>query len=92
VRTQDLFRVANERLDERIRDLDLDRPLIPYLCECADERCLGRVHLSVEEYEEIRAKPDRFVIVPGHATVEGEKVVQESGHFHVVEKEHDASE
>jgi hypothetical protein len=91
-RNQELFRRANERLDERVRDLDVEPSFIPFICECADDRCLGRVHLTDEVYEDVRAKPNRYVIVPGHATVEGEKVVEDNGHFHVVEKEQDGSE
>lgn len=92
VRNQELFRLANERLDERVRNLDVERAFIPFICECADEGCLGRVHLTADDYEDIRAKPNRYVIVPGHATIEGENVVEDNEHFHVVEKEHDGPE
>jgi hypothetical protein len=92
VRNQELFRLANERLDERVRNLDHDASFIAFVCECADERCLGRVHLTAHEYDDIRSKANRYVILPGHPTVEGESVVEDNRHYHVVEKEDDGSE
>ena len=53
-------------------------------------RCPGPKPTASRQW--LSAKPNRYVIVPGHATIEGENVVEDNGHFHVVEKEHDGSE
>jgi hypothetical protein len=88
---QDLFRLANERLDERVEDLTSDGAPIPFLCECAEDGCLGRVELKREDYEAVRSKRNRYVILPGHATIASEVVVEDNGQYHVVEKEGDES-
>jgi hypothetical protein len=82
---QELFRTANERLEERGETYGAES--IPFLCECAGIDCLGRIDLSLVEYEHVRARPNRFVILPGHSIVEGESVIEERGGFHLVEKE-----
>jgi hypothetical protein len=82
---QKLFRLANERLDERTAPYSL-KPLVPFLCECSDEACLGRVELTHRQYREVRAHPDRYVILKGHATIENERIVEEIDRFQIVEK------
>ena len=84
---QRLFRSANNRLVERVDDLNFDGASIPFLCECADPECLGRVDLTVPQYQAVRSDSERYVILPGHATIEGERVVEDNGHFHVVSKD-----
>ena len=84
---QKLFRVANERLRERVSELDTDEAPIPFLCECADDACLGRVELAPSRYQEVREHENRYMILPDHLMVEGERVIEDNGHFHVVEKE-----
>jgi hypothetical protein len=83
---QRLFRTANERLVERVDELNFDGASIPFLCECADADCLGRVDLTFSQYRGVRSESDRYVILPEHATIEGERVVEDNGHFHVVRK------
>jgi hypothetical protein len=83
---QRLFRTANDRLEERGEEYGISGS-IPFLCECAEVECLGQIDLSLAEYERVRAKPNRFVILPGHSMVEGERVIEDKGRFHMVEKE-----
>ena len=83
---EELFRTANERLREQVADdLQADR-LVPFLCECADDLCLARMEMTLDDYRRLRADSDTFAVVPGHA-VDGEIVVGELGSFHVVRKE-----
>jgi hypothetical protein len=82
---QALFRMANERLEERVEEYGAGDS-IPFLCECADVSCLGRIDLTLSAYREVRANPSRFVILPGHAMTEGERVVAERTGFQIVEK------
>jgi hypothetical protein len=83
---QRLFRTANERLDERTEAYSGTNPLVPFLCECADDTCLGRVELTHRQYQEIRSHPERYVIVRGHTTIENERIIEQHDSFQVVEK------
>jgi hypothetical protein len=83
---QALFRMANERLEERVEEYGLEDS-IPFLCECPDVTCLGRIDLTLSAYREVRANPSRFVILPGHAMTEGEHVVEERAEFQITEKD-----
>ncbi len=83
---QERFRLANERLDSAVGEAVDDAALIPFLCECADDMCLDRAELTQPEYEDVRSGTNRFLIIPGHLTVAGERVVGDYGRFAVVEK------
>jgi hypothetical protein len=83
---QKLFRLANERLDQRTAAYGRDGALVPFLCECADDACFGRVELTHRQYREIRSHPDRYVIQPGHPIVEQERIIEEHDSFQIVEK------
>jgi hypothetical protein len=67
VRAEDVFRSANESVAAKARELDfgLDRPL-PFLCECSDTRCFAHIMLTIEEYEEARSDPQRYLTISGH--------------------------
>jgi hypothetical protein len=84
---QELFRKANDRFEERVEEYSRDGISAPFLCECADEACLGRVELTLPQYEEVRRRPSRYVILPGHPTIERERVVDDKGAFQIVEKD-----
>ena len=84
---EEVFRLANERLRNQIADaVGVDR-LVPFLCECADERCMERVEMTLDDFASIRADTDTFAVAPGHAVERVEKVVEDRGSFHVVRKE-----
>jgi hypothetical protein len=86
VENQQRFRRANERLYGAVSSMvDGDRP-VPFLCECPDDSCTAPVPLSLTQYRGVRSDDSRFVIVPGHATIDGEGVVTENERFAVVEK------
>jgi hypothetical protein len=61
---------------------------VPFLCECADPGCFEAVMLSLEEYEQVRAHPSRFVLVAGHEDVEAahERIVEAEEGYAIVEK------
>jgi hypothetical protein len=84
---EELFRTANERLRGQIEDAVTSGRLVPFLCECSDERCMERMEMTLYDYQRLRADADTFAVLPGHAADEGEVVVQERGSFHVVRKE-----
>lgn len=83
---QILCRGANERLKQAVENHVGEARRVPFLCECADAFCGGRVDLTLEQYDALRARQNRFAIVPGHPCVEGEEIVERREGFHVVEK------
>jgi hypothetical protein len=83
---QKLFRVGNERLHSALNDQVPEDGRVPFLCECADEFCDGRVELRMEQWEDVAREPQHYVIVSGHARSEGEKVVGTLDGYDVVRK------
>ncbi len=85
-----LFRAVNER----VRGILAHRPGHPddarrrweFVCECGDGACVERISLTSAEYEDVRASPERFAVVPGHPSTDVEEVVAQNERFAVVEK------
>lgn len=84
-RTEAIFRAINEHIRELALRFGSDE--LDFICECADETCVERVRLTLEQYEHIRALPTRFVVVAGHeATPLVERVVFSNPQFAIVKK------
>ena len=86
-RNEALFREVNEQ----VRSLAQSHPLprqdeLVIICECSDDRCMERISLQVAVYEEVRANPRRFVVVPGHDN-DFEHVIERADTYAIVEKE-----
>jgi hypothetical protein len=86
VENQDMSRSANQRLQDVAGRTAEDGIVIPFLCECADDDCLGRVEISIDEYFIAHLAPEHYVIVAGHPRIDGELVVDDRGHYEVVAK------
>jgi hypothetical protein len=87
-RNEVMFRAINERIRELAARFDQTAadPLA-FVCECADETCVERVTLTIDQYDDVRAIPVRFVVVPGHeATPLVERVIYRSAEFVIVRK------
>jgi hypothetical protein len=84
VENQQTFREANDRFQE-LASVDPDQR-IPFLCECGDLECLGRLEATLSEFEVVHDDPSRYFILPGHVRVEGEEVVTNNGRYEVVTK------
>src|SRR3954447_8794136 len=86
-RNQTLYREVNERiegLNEAFADtLDLDGA---WVCECADENCAEPMEMTLDEYERVRAHPNRFAVLHGHVYPEVEDVVEERERYVIVSK------
>jgi hypothetical protein len=65
---------------------------VGFRCECARLGCNQLIEMTVREYEEIRANPRRFVVVPGHEFPDVETVVEARGGYVIVEKRGQAAE
>jgi hypothetical protein len=87
-RNEVMFRAINERIRElAVRFSEADDEAMAFLCECADETCLERVSMTAAQYDELRAIPARFVVIPGHeATPLVEKVLFRTSGFSIVRK------
>ena len=89
-KNENLFREVNERIAEAAKRT-LVLPDAEFLCECGRQDCLERIVVPLDEYEAIRAHPDRFLLVLGHEQLEVERVIGR-GDYVVVEKVGEASE
>jgi len=85
-----LFRDINERINEgsmRLQPFDGDEPRYwLFVCECASAACVDHIEVTKEEYEEVRADPTHFAVLPGHENPDLETVAWRTERFVVVEK------
>jgi hypothetical protein len=74
---QSTFRDANEKIEIAAKRVEDAIPM-PFLCECCHPDCTQIAHLTVQEYEAVRARSTAFFVLPGHETthVEGVEVAE----------------
>ena len=85
------IRDVNEGIERGQWPGEEDTP-VGFRCECARLGCNQLMELSVREYEDIRAHPRRFVVVPGHENPDVEDVVEARAGYLIVEKRDQAGE
>jgi hypothetical protein len=83
---QQNFRYANERLQDVVGEANLDGQVVSFLCECADESCLGRIDLTLADYDEAHLLSDSYIILRGHPRIEDEEIAEERGTYEIVQK------
>jgi hypothetical protein len=81
-----LFREVNEKLRGLNESFSIILEKAEFVCECADVTCTERVSITLEQYEQVRSDPRRFIIRKGHDVPDVETVVVEGEGFDVVEK------
>jgi hypothetical protein len=81
-----LFREVNERIDE-LTERTATMAILDYVCECGQPTCTGKITLTHEQYEAVRADGQRFVTLPEHETAEIERVVEHHEGYQIVEKD-----
>lgn len=59
---------------------------VPFLCECADDDCLGTVNVSLSEWEAVASQSNDFLMQAGHQHSEGEEVVGSVGEYEIARK------
>jgi hypothetical protein len=84
---QALFRQVNERVLEVNRILGPTARLVDFVCECRDPACTERLTLSVAQFDEIRRRPNRHVVHPGHYAPTCERTVQIHRGFAIIERD-----
>ncbi len=86
---ENVLRERNERIKQpNAYTVWVDPPFPDWTCECGDVNCSKPIHVTVEEYEAVRAKPTQFIIAPSleHLAAEVEHVVLREDRYWVVEK------
>ena len=88
-RNEALFREVNERIAEIGEQAQAWSPdgIVEFMCECGEEGgCGERVRVPLDVYERVRQQDDRFVVRPGHETLEIEHAVEWTDDYVVVDK------
>jgi hypothetical protein len=87
-RNQRQFRYANERLTKLVGNISslMDDQLIPFLCECANDRCFGRIEATLGQYEDAHLLGNDYFILSGHPRIENEEIVEMTPAYDVVRK------
>lgn len=79
---QRCFRAATERLQDLV--IVEEQRLVPFLCECADQGCTGRINATIREFEAAHEDPDVSFLLPGHLCAAGEKILSQERRFDIV--------
>jgi hypothetical protein len=88
-KNESLFREVNEQileLEESFGTRSAEESLPGFVCECASDGCSVIVAMSLDEYRLARETPTRFLVAPGHADPEHERIVMRTDRFELVEK------
>lgn len=86
-----LFREVNERVQAVAHQLGPDTPY-EFLCECANADCTFRLAIPLAVYENVRADPRQFIVLPLHYTPEVEDLVAEEADYWIVRKTGEAGD
>jgi hypothetical protein len=81
-----MFRTANDRLKPLNEVFEGFSDYGDWTCECMDIQCIETVHMTLAEYEAVRAYSDRFLVAPaeGHVLRDIEQVVERTDRFWLV--------
>jgi hypothetical protein len=90
-RNESLFREVNERIAEVNETFEVEGRS-EFLCECGRPECREPVSIALEEYEEVRRNPVRFLLLPGHEDESVERIISRTDRYVVVEKLGDAAD
>jgi hypothetical protein len=82
-KNEDMFRRSNEQLAKEAR---FSTNVFDCICECSRAGCIERLEITSDEYEQVRAKGNRFAVSHGHQNASIEVVVETFPNYLVVEK------
>jgi hypothetical protein len=86
---QRMFRAANERMQQIIEGFEGQVPygtVIPFLCECSDDECRGRININASDYMGNHIDRDLYIVLRGHPTIDGANVVEQDDGYDIVSK------
>lgn len=78
-----LFRAVNERIRE-LEESQWHAGEHDFVCECDDAACTSVLRMTAEQYDELRANPGWFAVLPGHVEPETDEVIRRSDRFVIV--------
>jgi len=81
-----VFREANERIRELNESFASITNELVLVCECGDGKCGDKISMGPAAYEELRADPAQFAVVPGHEIPDVEQVISKREGYDVVRK------
>jgi hypothetical protein len=86
-RNESLFREVNDRVADMNATFGLRADPF-WICECADQDCVVRIEMTLDEYQQLREKPTHFAVAPGetHVAPQAERIVERGERYWVVEK------
>lgn len=84
VDNQRSFRSASDRLQDLV--IVEEQRLVPFLCECADRGCAGRIDATIREFETAHEDPEGSFVLPGHTCVAGEMILAQERRYDVVSR------
>jgi hypothetical protein len=86
-RNEALFRQVNEEIETLERSVAaISDEAVHIVCECGDLLCNERMAVPVRTYEQFRADPSLFFVLPGHEAASAECLVAVKPGYHVVRK------
>ena len=85
VENQKMFRRGNESLHAAAVNAH-ETSRVPFLCECANEDCLGRVEVTASQWETVANEPNQYLMIAGHRRSEGEQIVGSIGEYEIARK------
>jgi hypothetical protein len=59
---------------------------LSFYCECADENCLDRIKMTLDDYQAIHEDNKAFIVVPGHVVKKYEDVTAKESNYWCVRK------
>jgi hypothetical protein len=86
VRNEAAARDQNEWIERTHDHVGNGGRMDAYVCECGDAGCAKPIHLTREEYEDVRGYATRFAIAVTHENPEIDQVLSEGVRFSVVQK------
>jgi len=91
---QALFRSVNERIAALNDAFDELTSYGSWMCECFRADCTEMIVMTLGEYEQLRARPERFAVRadPSHVDRAVEEVVNEGERYWTVQKSGTAAE
>jgi hypothetical protein len=72
---ESILREVNEQIESLNRDLGNGDRTMTVVYECADRDCADRLEISLPAYENVRAYPRSYIVIPGHELAEFESIV-----------------
>lgn len=81
-----VYREVNEKLREVNEVFASITETFEIVCECGDISCDDRISITPSAYEDLRADPTLFAVLPGHEIADVEDVVSTNDVYAVVRK------